>query len=179
MSAKYDILRKLEGGDLRSIGRVDEVIADVLEDQSLFGVLFDGMLRDDPLIRMRSADAVEKISEGHPEFLQPYKSQLITQVARSQQQEVRWHVAQMLPRLTLSSGERKVAVDILMEYMDDKSRIVKTFSMQALADLAGDDPDLRSQVTALLEWAAIDGSPAMKSRARKLLKSMGSPLPTC
>ncbi|MEK7785160.1 MAG: hypothetical protein AAB658_07015, partial [Chloroflexota bacterium] len=56
------ILKKLEGGDLRSIGRSEEVAADVLADPALFGELFDGMLDDNPLIRMRAADAVEKIT---------------------------------------------------------------------------------------------------------------------
>lgn len=71
------ILDKLSGGDRRSIGRVDEVVADVLRDPSLFERVFDGMLSDDPIIRMRAADAVEKITAQHPEYLQHYKEKLI------------------------------------------------------------------------------------------------------
>ncbi|MEK7323777.1 MAG: hypothetical protein AAB217_00810, partial [Chloroflexota bacterium] len=85
------ILKKLEGGDLRSIGRSEEVAADVLADPALFGGLFEGMLDDNPLIRMRAADAVEKITLEHPEYLRPYKKKLIKQVAQIEQQEVRWH----------------------------------------------------------------------------------------
>jgi hypothetical protein len=40
----------------------NEVVADVIHDPSLFGPVFQGMLNDDPLIRMRSAGAVEKIT---------------------------------------------------------------------------------------------------------------------
>ena len=57
-----DILEKLKGGDRRSIGRANEVVADVLRDPTLFDALFNGMLNDDPIVRMRSADAVEKIT---------------------------------------------------------------------------------------------------------------------
>jgi hypothetical protein len=121
---------------------------------------------------MRSADAVEKITAKHPEYLQPFKAGLIQQVAKSEQQEVRWHVAQMLPRLDFSAKERQVAVEILLGYLDDKSKIVKTFSMQALADLAEGDPRLRSRVIALLEELTQTGSPAMKSRGQKLLKRL-------
>ncbi len=53
-----DLLGKLQGGDRRSIGRADEVVADVLNDPALFDDLFQGMLHDDPVVRMRSADAV-------------------------------------------------------------------------------------------------------------------------
>ena len=110
-----DVLRRLEGGDRRSIGRVSQVVADVLNDPSLFEVVFNGMLRDDPIIRMRSADAVEKITAEHPEYLQPYKEKLIQQVAKVDQQEVRWHVAQMFPRLELSEEEQAGIVEILLD----------------------------------------------------------------
>ena len=92
-----NVLDKLKGGDRRSIGRVSEVVADVLDDPALFDVVFHGMLDDDPVIRMRAADAVEKITVDYPEYLQPYKTKLLRQVARIEQQEVRWHVAQMIP----------------------------------------------------------------------------------
>ncbi|HXV42386.1 MAG TPA: hypothetical protein VEC96_04950 [Anaerolineae bacterium] len=167
-----EVLKKLSGGDRRSIGRVDEVVADVLANPDLFGTLFEGMLSDDPLIRMRSADAVEKITALHPEYLQPYKNQLIEQVANIDQQEVRWHVAQMLPRLELSEAERARSVEILMDYLNDKSKIVKTFAMQALADLAEREAKLRPQVIKLLAELTQTGSPAMKSRGRKLLNRL-------
>jgi hypothetical protein len=168
----HDVLKKLAGGDRRSIGRVDEVIAEVLNDPSLFKVVFNGILSDDPIVRMRSADAVEKITAKHPEYLQPYKEKLIQQVARINQQEVRWHVAQMLPRLELSKEERAVIVEILLDYLNDKSKIVKTFSMQALADFAERDAGLRPQVIKLLEELTRTGSPAMRSRGRKLLEKL-------
>jgi hypothetical protein len=167
-----DVLQKLEGGDRRSIGRVSEVVTDVLNDPSLFEVVFNAMLSDDPIIRMRSADAVEKITAKHPEYLQPYKKKLIQQVAKTNQQEVRWHVAQMFSRLELSKDERAVAVKILLDYLNDESKIVKTFSMQALADFVERDASLRPQVIELLEELTRTGSPAMRSRGRKLLEEL-------
>ena len=167
-----DVLKKLTGGDRRSIGRVGEVVADVLNDPTLFELVFHGTLSDDPVIRMRSADAVEKITARHPEYLQRYKTKLIQQVAKIEQQEVRWHVAQMIPRLELSEEERAIVVEILLGYLSDKSKIVKTFSMQALADLAEQDASLRSQVIPLLEELTKTGSQAMKSRGRKLLERL-------
>jgi hypothetical protein len=167
-----DVLKKLEGGDRRSIGRVDEVVAEVLNDPFLFEAVFNAMLSDDPIIRMRSADAVEKITAKHPEYLQPYKKKLIQQVAKVNQQEVRWHVAQMFPRLELNKEERAVIVEILLDYLNDKSKIVKTFSMQALADLAERDASLRFKVVKLLEELTRTGSPAMRSRGRKLLEEL-------
>jgi hypothetical protein len=166
-------LDRLKGGDRRSVGDVDQVIADVLDDPGLFDAVFRGMLDDDPIIRMRAADAVEKLTADHPEYLYPYKRELVEQVAGIDQQEVRWHVAQMLPRLEWSEEERAVVVEVLLGYLDDKSKIVKTFVMQALADFAESDADLRPQVIQLLEELVETGSLAMKSRGQKLLKKLG------
>src|SRR5260370_27140346 len=59
-----------------------------------------------------------------------------------------------------------------MGYLEDKSSMVKTFSMQALADLAAQDEQLLEQVAPLIERLTRTGTPAMKSRGRKLLKQL-------
>jgi hypothetical protein len=56
-----------------------------------------------------------------------------------------------------------------MGYLADGSSIVKTFSMQALADLAEQDESLLDQVTPIIERLTRTGTPAMRSRARRLL----------
>ncbi len=163
------VLQKLTGGDRRSIGRSDEVVAEVLAEPSLFGPLFEGFFHSDPLIRMRSADAIEKITRQHPAYLQPYKTQLIGQVAQNDQQEVCWHVAQLFSRLELTPAERQAVLQILSTYLNHSSKIVKTCAMQALADLAEQDAALRPGIVARLETLITGGSPAMQSRGRKLL----------
>jgi len=54
------LLDKLTGGNLRSIGRSDEVVEVILETPQLFGEVIDGIFSDDSIVRMRSADAAEK-----------------------------------------------------------------------------------------------------------------------
>jgi hypothetical protein len=164
-----DILEKLKGGDRRSIGRANEVVDDVLRDPKLFDAVFRGMLSDDPVVRMRAADAVEKITAKHPAYLDPHKAVIIDQVSAVEQQEVRWHVAQMVPRLTLNEEERQKIVEILSGYLDDESKIVQVNAMQALADLAKDDEELRPRVVKAVRGLVKTGSAAVEKRGRKLL----------
>jgi hypothetical protein len=166
----HALLKRLAGGDRRSIGKVDEVVGQVLESAVLFEELINGMLVDDPLVRMRSADAVEKITRLKPEWLTPYKKILIRLAGDSKQQEVRWHMAQILPRLRLNPREKKSIVDILDSYLNDKSKIVVTFALQALTDFAVEDECLKPRVIGVLEEFTRTGSPAIKNRGRKLLK---------
>ena len=163
------LLDKLSGGDRRSIGRSDEVVAEVLGDPGLFDELFSGMLSGDPLVRMRAADATEKVTAQYPAYLEPNREALLREVALVDQQEVRWHVAQMVPRVAWSDEERAAWVEVLLRYLEDSSKIVKTFAMQALADLAEADPTLRPRVVPLIEDLTREGSPAIRSRGRRLL----------
>ncbi len=168
----HALLKKLQGGDRRSIGRVVEVVAAVRKDPALFTVLVDGLFEEDPLIRMRAADAVEKLTTDYPEYLQPFKPRLIRLTGETTQQEVKWHLAQILPRLELESDEKKEIVKKLFLYLNDKSKIVVTFALQALADLAVEDKNLQPRIIRVLEEFTQTGSPAIKSRGRKLLKHL-------
>jgi len=167
------ILQKLRGDDLRSIGKADEVVQNILNDPSLFEEVFEGMLNKDPVIRMRSADAIEKVSVKHPEYLQPFKSKLINHVSKIEQQEVRWHVAQMFSYIKINKTERDKIIKILLSYIEtDESKIVKTFSMQTLADLAEKDGQIKPKIINLIKGMIKNGSPAIISRGKKLLKQL-------
>jgi hypothetical protein len=168
----HPILAKLAGGDRRSIGRSSEVAARVLARPALFRPLFDGLSSDDLVMRMRSADAIEKITLERPDLLRPFRKKLFEIAGSSDQQEVRWHVAMMLPRLKLNPRERALALDILFDYLRDRSSIVKTFAMQALADLATQDVALQSKILPLLEELTEVGTPAMRARGRKILQRL-------
>jgi hypothetical protein len=140
-----EILAKLQGSDRRSIGHANEIVRIVSADPALFPELFEGLSHSDPCIRMRSADAIEKITLDHKELLQPFKKQLLERVAGAPQKEVPWHVALMLPRLRMNARKQDLAVSILFDYLADGSSIVRTFSMQALADIALEHGRFRSR----------------------------------
>lgn len=135
----------------------------------LFPGLIAGLWSADPLVRMRAADVAEKVTRSNREVLGPYKKALLDLMVEVKEKEVRWHLAVMVPRLLLNAKERKLAVSVLNDYLEDDSSIVKTFALQGLADLTRDDPSLRPGVMELLRDAARNGTAAMKARSRKLL----------
>ena len=169
---RKNILALLKGGDRRTIGRADEVAAMVGNDAGLFPELTAGLWSDDPLVRMRAADAAEKVTRSNREFLQPYKKELLKLMAETQQQELRWHLAAMIPRLELSAKERQLAVSVMNGYLEDRSSIVKTSALQGLADLAQHEAVLRPNVIETLRDSTRSGTAAMKARSRKLLLRM-------
>jgi hypothetical protein len=168
LSPLAEILSKLRGGDRRSIGKVNEVVSAVRKKPELFNDLVTGLFVDDPVVRMRAADAMEKISSDNPELLGPFKDKLLHLAKVTQQQELRWHLAQMIPRLKLGPKETAVATEVFFEYLNDKSKIVVTFAMQALAEFALKEPDISSRVIRVIEKLIQTGSPAIQSRGKKL-----------
>lgn len=172
----HSILKKLSGGTKRSLGRTNQLAAEILKNPKAFPHLIAGISHHDPVIRMRAADAIEKITLQRPDLLRPFKKKLLAlatgSAAPSLQQEVRWHLALLLPRLELTLTERALATDILFEYLDDRSIIVKTHALQSLADLSASDPNLKRRMIPILDATAQTGSPAQRARARKLLHQL-------
>jgi hypothetical protein len=167
------ILALLGGGDRRSIGQSDRVAEMVSDDAKLFPELIAGLWSEDPLVRMRAADAAEKVTREHRELLQGYKNELLGLMSEAQEQELRWHLAVMVPRLMLTAKEKQFVISALKGYLEGRSSIVKTFALQGLADLAQAEPSLRPGVVEILRESARNGTPAMKARSRKLLIQFG------
>lgn len=166
---RKNFLLLLQGGDRRAIGRADQVAAAVIKNPQLFPELIAGLWSEDRLVRMRAADAAEKATRENREPLMPYKKELLGLMVEAKEQELRWHLAVMVPRLALNGKERKLAVTTLSGYLEDRSSIVKTFALQGLADLAEGDLGIRPGVIELLREATRSGTAAMKARSRKLL----------
>jgi hypothetical protein len=130
------------------------------------------MWSDDPLVSMRAADAVEKISISRPDFLRPFWAELLGLAEETSQQELRWHLALIMPRLQLATSSRKRAVETLRRYLDDKSSIVKTCAIQALTELSFGNPAMEKEMVEMLEHFRLTGTAAMKARSRKLLQQL-------
>jgi hypothetical protein len=171
MAARKNLALLLKGGDRRSLGRTKLVVKLALKNAKLFPQLLECMWSDNPVLRMRVADAAEKISRQKPELLHPFKVELLGLAEESTQQEVRWHLALMIPRLELNSIERRRAVVRLKEYLQDRSSVVKTHALQGLSELAKEDEELLAEVLEVIAEASRNGTAAMKARARQLLSS--------
>ena len=153
---RQDILAFLRGGDRRTIGHSNRVAAIVSKDPKLFPQLIAGLWSPDPLVRMRAADAAEKVTRKQRRLLDPYKKELLGLLTEAQEQELRWHLAVMVPRLLLDPKEQQLAMSSLDRYL-------------GLADLAETEPSFRPRVVETLREAARKGTPAMRARSRKLL----------
>jgi hypothetical protein len=158
----------LQGGDRRSLGEANHVVALILRQTRRLPELLECLWCDDAVIRMRAVDAAEKIAGQRPELLHPFKAELLGLAGETSQQEVRWHLALIIPHLILTGAERERSVALLKQFLHDRSSIVRTCALQGLAELAKTNLEFESEVVGIIEHASRTGTPAMKARVRKL-----------
>jgi hypothetical protein len=166
------ILEKLRGGDLRSIGKANEVAKEVEDNPVLFELVFRGLFDDDPVVRMRSADVIEKVIQNKPELLSGFTSKVISILATAEQQEVCWHMAQIAPRVEYNASEESKIIELLKRCLSHKSKIVQVLAMESLTIIAERNNSILNEVVGIISTHKETGSPAVQSRGRKLLKQL-------
>lgn len=166
------ILKMLRPGDLRMKGASEEVVVQISRNPQEISLLIECLGESEPALLMRCCDALEKLSRQHVAWLKPFKNQLIKICQTATQKEVRWHMAQIIPRLELSAKQAAVAYDIFLIYLDDRSSIVKTFALQALTDLAIGYGLHLEETRDMIKTLGQKGTPAMRSRSRKLMEQL-------
>ena len=164
-----NVLDQLRGTDRRKIGASNIVAELATANDALFAELIHGLHHPDAAIRMRAADAAEKASTKNPELLQPHVASLVTDLPRFRQQEVRWHVAQMLGRCSLTEHQAERACGVFSDWLrKDSSKIVQVNSLQAIFDISGKHKQFANKIRQLVQWGLRFGSPALKARCRRL-----------
>ena len=159
----------LKGGDLRSIGEVAKLVP-LIKHQADFDELFAQMSSADRRIAMRAADAAERFRALQPNFLTKHKAAILALLDHSKYIELKWHVSQLIPRLTLNQVELiKVWSKLTAWVMDgSESKIVRVNALQAMADLNRGDAKLAAELTHLFDTVEKEGMPSLVARIRKL-----------
>jgi hypothetical protein len=130
--------------DRRSIGNADAVARRIARDARAFRLSIDTLARDkDTVLRDRAADAIERATRKHTELLQPHTRTLLQILHTSHQQEVQWHLLQVLPRLPLSRPERRRSFALCRSLLASHSRILAAEALTALCAISRPEPIAR------------------------------------
>lgn len=168
-----DFARLLLGKDLRTIKKSNKVVQ-LVEDQATFDTLFALLLHHERTLVMRAADAVEKITIRHKEFLQPHKHQILSLLKSPIPIEFKWHVAQLIPRLQWDPEELQDVWTTLAYWAQNpnESKIVRVSALQALFELSQLNPSFKQRFINVFQILEHETIPSLKARIRKLRKAM-------
>ena len=129
---------------------------------------------EDILTVERAARTLKKVSEANTATLFRWRKALIAEAFRAEDIRVQWNLTIVLGRLPLKGQDKALVVDLMFERLQDKSGLNRTMAMQALMDLSAEDAKLRVRVEPIVREFLNNGTPAMRARAKRLLKKMES-----
>lgn len=163
------------GGKSNSLGRVGEVVDKVLSEKACLGDLYDCMFCDDPWVRMRAADAFEKVCRERPEWIKPYISRMQMDLSGTNQQaSIQWHMAQIYQQVELTKDQRSKATTWLARLLSssDNDWIVSTNAMKALVYFTQQGDYSQEQLLHLLKIQSKHRSNAVVKKAKEMSKTL-------
>lgn len=168
----------LDGGDRRSIGRVGSLVARVRRQPALLPDVVAALRSLRPLVAMRAADALEKISRRRPDQVASYRRQLLRATVGTTDPVVRWNLIQLLPRLTHDRpAMKRLARRLEVWYLKDPSAIVRASALEGIVALAGREEAIRPLAERIVAEALTAPSAAVRARARRLASATSARSP--
>ena len=167
----------LSGGHPNSLGRTVEVVERVLRDKNRLTRLFDCYQNADPVVRLRTSNALKRICRVQPEWLLPFVDQLIRQVSVIDQASVQWTLATLFLLLEpgMEPAQKKAARRILKNNLEHhKDWIVLNTTMDTLAAWAEDDARLKNWLLPQLHRLEGDKRGSVARKAAKISARLSS-----
>ena len=163
----------LSGGNRTSVGDADKVISKLLKNPAGLSEIYSLFLDEDPVIAMRASYVAMRVAEQKPESVHPFTKELLKNLDLYTQQEVRWHIPQLLVHLKLARAQKRKAYEVIMDWAEtDKSKIVGYYSFQAAADFAESDDDLFQDFVPRIRKANKTGAKSIQNRCKKIAKQL-------
>ena len=163
----------LSGGTRTSVGEADKVIQQLLKNATKLNEIYGLFLDEDPVVAMRASYVAMKVAEQSPQSVNPFTKDVLKNLDLYVQQEVRWHIPQLLVHMELSKAQRKRAYEVVMSWAEtDKSKIVGYYGFQAAADFAELDEQLLQDFIPRIRKANKSGAKSIQNRCKKIAKQL-------
>ena len=166
----------LSGGHPNSLGRTVEVVEAVLADPARIDELFACYGAVDPVVRLRTSNALKRIEAERRDLVLPLADRLIGEVGAMDQPSARWTVAQLADRMwpDLTADQRAAAVARGRAYLDAETDwIVLNAAMDLLGRRDTDTADGIDWLRPRLDRLAGDGRKSVAGRARRWRAALG------
>ena len=165
----------LSGGHPNSLGRTLEVVDAVLADRDRLEDLYACYGADDEVVRLRTSNALKRVTIEHPDWTMDLMDRLQSEVAELDQASAQWTLSLLfdLTKDLLSSAQEARAVRIMRRNLAEHDDwIVLNNAMKVLSGWA-DTKAERDWLRPHLERLAGDPRKSVAGQARKALARIG------
>lgn len=155
--------------------QVDKIADWIGNDKRRFKELMDLLLHGEYRMTQRSAWVVSACAERHPELITPWLKRM---VARSEEPgihvAVKRNVLGILECAEIPKSLLGHVVSRCFDYLtsEDEAIAVRAYSMMILLRASQSEPDLENELRAAVETMLPHAGPAIRARARMVLKKL-------
>jgi hypothetical protein len=167
----------LAGGHPNSLGRTLEVVDAVLQDQKCLPDLLACYTSSDEVVRLRTSNALKRVTIEHPEWVAPFLDHLLLEVAKIEQASTQWTLAILFGKLVthMNPTQKTQAQNIMQQQLENHTDwIVLNNAMETLSVWAKSDPDLKKWLEPQLLRHITDPRKSVSGRAKKFLEIQNS-----
>lgn len=134
----------------------------------LIAVLFD----EDKFLRICAGSVARYMTEREKGVFSSYADELIGLLAATPLEDhwSRYYLGLVVGRSTVDQSQRLRAAELMRRLLEDERNVVRCAGIEGFAQLALEEPSLVEEARTILEDARRHGTPAMKARARNMLK---------
>ena len=170
-----DLLKLLR--EEHSKKQTDRIVDYIGDNKDRFALLMKLFLQGEYRITQRAAWPLSYCVRHHPELIDPYFTRLLDNLAR---QDI--HVAvirntvRLLQDVTIPKRYHGRVMSACFDFVQapETPIAVKAFSLSILGKLSADYPEIHGELKLIIDDQWEHATPAFRSRARKILKSMGN-----
>jgi len=174
-----DIREALQGGNRTSVGQAADIVDICLKSDLALDEVYSLFFDEDPVVVMRSSYVAMKVAEQQPKSVERFKAEILENLENYKQQEIRWHIPQLLMHVELDDAERVRAYRELMHWAEtDASKIVAYYCLPTAARIAQQDQSLMADFLPRLRALNSIGAKSVSNRCKKIAKQLKIDLDT-
>jgi hypothetical protein len=169
----YEVM--LTGGHPNSLGNTIEVVSDIFEHPEKLGELLACYESTNETVRLRTSNAIKRITKEHPEWLVPHINYLLESVSKIDQASTKWTLANLFEMLEkfMTEKQKSQAIEILKSNLaTHPDWIVLKNMSQTLGEWAKKDADLKKWLLPHLQRLSQDERRTVSGAAKKYLKAL-------
>ncbi len=164
------------GRQLRSgawgLGRARAIADEICGDKAGVRALVRELFGEDVEVRKRAADVARRITEKDARPLERYADELagLLETLPVEESRTRWHLGLVVPRVANTQVQRLRAARTMSLLAEDESNVVRCSAVEGLGLLVLQEPSLRDEAEEMVARYLREGTVAMKSRARGVMR---------
>jgi HEAT repeat protein len=145
---------------------------EIVGDKAGVRVLVRELFGEDAEVRKRAADVARRVTERDGRLLEPYADELagLLETLPVEESRTRWHLGLVVPRVAHTRMQRLRTARTMSLLAEDESNVVRCSAVEGLGLLALQEVSLRDEAEEMVERFLLEGTKAMKSRARAVMR---------